>query len=66
MLKPMRYRVNKSKPAPIGGSCKKTSYHTRDDAEDMIRHIKETRITKEIKAYRCEICGFWHLTSREK
>jgi hypothetical protein len=30
----------------------------------MIRHILETRVGKEIRAYKCPVCGFWHLTSK--
>ncbi|HOP00028.1 MAG TPA: hypothetical protein PLV06_06030 [Bacteroidales bacterium] len=46
--------------------CRKAIYHTREDAEDMIRHIAETRTGREIRAYRCDICGFWHLTRSGK
>jgi len=35
-----------------------------EEAQDMIRHITETRIAREIHAYRCPVCGFWHLTSK--
>ncbi|NLJ44615.1 MAG: hypothetical protein GX431_13220 [Bacteroidales bacterium] len=44
--------------------CKKTIYHSKEEAEDMIRYINETRVTRDIKAYKCNICGFWHLTSK--
>jgi hypothetical protein len=61
----MRYRsVNKKKVDEINPVCKKAIYHSKAEAEDMIRHITETRETREIKAYRCSVCGFWHLTSR--
>jgi hypothetical protein len=54
-----------SKPDPIEPSCRKTAYHSREEAEAMINHIRETRITKEIRTYKCDICGLWHLTSRK-
>jgi hypothetical protein len=49
---------------PIQPACKKAIYNTREEALEMIAHIKETRVVREISAYRCTICGFWHLTSR--
>lgn len=51
---------------PIQPTCKKAIYNTQEDALDMIAHIKETRVVREISAYKCTICGFWHLTSRAK
>jgi hypothetical protein len=51
---------------PFEPPCRKAIYHTREDADDMIRHLAETRTGKKISAYRCDVCGFWHLTSREK
>jgi hypothetical protein len=62
----MSYRTLKSRPGSLNPSCRKTIYHSREEAEDMIRHIRETRVTHEIRAYNCPVCGFWHLTSREK
>lgn len=63
----MRYKTVTGKNMdPIEPPCRKAIYHTREDAEDMIRHIAETRTVRSIRAYRCDICGFWHLTSREK
>ena len=62
----MRYKTTgKKKIEPFGLPCRKTIYQTREDAEDMIRHITETRTGREIRAYKCDICGFWHLTSKE-
>lgn len=63
----MRYKTITGKNLdPIETPCKKAIYQTREDAEDMIRHIAETRTGREIRAYRCDVCGFWHLTSRKK
>jgi hypothetical protein len=63
----MRYKTTEKKSIqPFEPPCRKTIYQTREDAEDMIRHIAETRTGRKITAYRCEVCGFWHLTSRQK
>jgi len=51
---------------PIQPSCRKAIYNSMEEAQDMIKHIKETRVVREITAYKCLICGFWHLTSRTK
>lgn len=60
----MSYRSSKYKPVDsISSPCKKAMYQSREEAEDMIRYIQENRIVKELRAYHCEICGMWHLTS---
>lgn len=46
--------------------CRKTIYHSREEAEDIIKYITENRGGRELFAYKCYICGFWHLTSRQK
>jgi len=51
---------------PIQPSCKKAIYNSFEEAQEVIAHIKETRVVREISAYKCTICGFWHLTSRTK
>lgn len=48
---------------PVEPPCKKTVYNTQEDALDMIKHIRETRIGPVIRVYKCPVCGFWHLTS---
>jgi rubrerythrin len=55
---------NTKKPEPIQPLCKKTIYHSEEEAQDMIRYIKENRNVREIKVYKCTVCGFWHLTSK--
>ncbi|MDP4221857.1 MAG: hypothetical protein Q8868_00980 [Bacteroidota bacterium] len=55
---------NKTKIAPIEPICRKIVYTSREEAEAAIAHIKEIRRVREIHAYRCNICGFWHLTSK--
>jgi hypothetical protein len=63
----MSYKISKIKGIdPIKPACKKTMYNSPEEAQDMIRYINETRSTKEMHAYKCTICGFWHLTSKSK
>ena len=51
---------------PIELPCKKTMYNSQEEAQDMIRYIRENRRVQEIKAYKCPTCGFWHLTSKSE
>jgi hypothetical protein len=51
---------------PMGPSCKKAMYHSREEAEDMIRYIRESRVTRDLQTYQCPVCGLWHLTSKTK
>jgi len=61
----MAYRSTKYRSLdPIGPPCKKKMYQSLEEAEEMIRHIRETRVVKELHAYRCETCGLWHLSSK--
>lgn len=61
----MVYRSHKIKNIPpFEPSCRKTVYYSLEEAQDMINHINETRVVKAIRAYKCTICGFWHLTSK--
>ena len=61
----MKYKLPGRKDiAPFEAPCTKTAYNSKEDAEDIISHILQTRVTREIKAYKCDICGLWHLTSR--
>jgi hypothetical protein len=61
----MAYKSSKSRSVdPIRPPCKKEMFQTFEEAEDMIRYIHETRITRDLHAYKCEICGMWHLTSK--
>jgi len=55
---------SRKKAEPVQPPCKKTIYYSLEEAQDMIRHITETRIVREIRAYKCPVCGFWHLTSK--
>jgi hypothetical protein len=63
----MSYKKSNIKQlTPLEPSCKKAIYTSVEEATDMIMHIKETRVVRDISAYKCTICGFWHLTSRPK
>jgi hypothetical protein len=63
----MGYKLSKIKRIdPIEPSCRKTIYTSAGEAEDMIKYIKETRQVREIHAYKCTTCGYWHLTSKSK
>lgn len=63
----MGYKNSKIKKIyPIELSCKKTIYISIEEAQDMIKYIKENRRVQEIHAYKCLSCGFWHLTSKSE
>ncbi len=63
----MRYKKTYLKKTdPVEPVCRKTIYYSLEEAQDMIKFINETRVTRKIRAYRCDICGFWHLTSKNK
>jgi hypothetical protein len=63
----MGYKLSNIKNiSPIGPPCKKTIYNSPEEAQDMIKYIKESRRVQEIHTYKCMVCGFWHLTSRSK
>jgi hypothetical protein len=51
---------------PITPPCKKKIYNSLAEAQEMIRYIKENRVVRELNAYKCPICGMWHLTSQSK
>jgi len=63
----MAYKSLKSKSIdPVEPPCRKTIYHSKEAAEDLIRYINENRSVKAISAYKCTSCGFWHLTSKNR
>jgi hypothetical protein len=48
--------------------CEKTTYHSREQAEeaiDIFRHSLRTK-KKPVRAYKCGACGGWHITSNKK
>jgi hypothetical protein len=63
----MGYKISNTKNIPpVEPPCKKTIYYTPEEAQDMIKYLKENRTNKVISAYKCSVCGFWHLTSKTK
>jgi hypothetical protein len=61
----MRYKHSDiKKVSPIEPVCKKKIYYSIGEAQDMIMHIRENRVVREISSYKCSVCGFWHLTSK--
>jgi hypothetical protein len=51
---------------PVTPPCRKKIYNSAAEAEEMIRHIKEIRFVKNLRAYKCSVCGCWHITSRSE
>lgn len=63
----MGYKISKIKKIyPIEPTCTKTMYNSLEEAQDIINYVRENRDSKEIFAYKCLSCGFWHLTSKSK
>jgi hypothetical protein len=63
----MGYKLSGIKKTdPVEPPCRKTIYYTPEEAQDMIKYLKENRTGKVISTYKCTICGFWHLTSKAK
>lgn len=55
----MTHKISISKNInPVEPPCKKTIYYSPEEAQDMITYINENRVSKEIRAYKCQICGF--------
>lgn len=49
---------------PLEAPCKKTIYNSLIDAQEAIDYLLENRVVKDLSAYKCTLCGFWHLTSK--
>jgi len=61
----MAYKLSKNRKIDtVEPLCRKKSYNSPEEAQDMIRNIMETRVTRAIRFYQCPVCGLWHLTSR--
>jgi len=58
----MAYKLsNIKKIQPVDQPCRKTIYNSLEEAQEMIRYIKENRSIRELYTYKCNLCGFWHL-----
>jgi len=63
----MVYKLsNNKKIHPVIPPCNKTMYNSPEEAQDMIQYVKQNRRVRDLYAYKCTICGFWHLTSKSK
>jgi len=61
----MKYKPSHiRKVDPIEAPCKKAIYRSLVDAEESIAYLQENKGVKDLSAYKCSICGFWHLTSK--
>jgi hypothetical protein len=49
---------------PIESPCKKTIYTSLIDAKESITYLQQNKHVKDLSAYKCFVCGFWHLTSK--
>jgi hypothetical protein len=58
------FQSRKKRTDPVGLPCKKKMYDSLTEAEEAIAHLETTRWIKNLSAYRCTICGKWHLTSK--
>jgi hypothetical protein len=39
-------------------------YNSLIDAKESIDYLQENKGVKALSAYKCSVCGFWHLTSK--
>ena len=63
----MAYKSSRSKSvSPLHPGCNKTIYDSREKAEEMIRHLQESRYVRDLHAYHCPDCGLWHLSSKPR
>lgn len=49
---------------PIESLCKKTVYNSFAEAQKSIEYLQENKRARDLSAYKCSVCGFWHLTSK--
>jgi hypothetical protein len=61
----MKYKPSRiRKIGPIESPCKKTIYNSSIEAKEAIAYLQENKHVKDLSAYKCSVCGFWHLTSK--
>lgn len=59
--------------SPHNTTCNKKTYKSKTRAVEVLTHIHATKTVADfpagkmpIRAYRCEFCTKWHLTSKKK
>ena len=61
----MKYKPSRiRKIYPVDSPCKKTMYNSYAEAKESIDYLRENKWVKDLSAYKCSVCGFWHLTSK--
>lgn len=61
----MKYKLSPvRKINPVESPCKKNIYNSLNDAKEAIEYIQQSKGVKILSAYKCSVCGFWHLTSK--
>jgi hypothetical protein len=61
----MKYKLSSTRKInPVEVPCKKTMYKTLIEAEESIDYLQKDKWVKGLSAYKCSVCGFWHLTSK--
>lgn len=61
----MKYKPSRVKKInPVETPCKKTMYNSLIEAKESIGYLKESKWVKDLSAYKCSVCGYWHLTSK--
>jgi hypothetical protein len=61
----MKYKASRTRKIyPIESPCKKTKYNSFAEAKESIDYLQENKGIKKLSAYKCSVCGFWHLTSK--
>ena len=61
----MKYKPSGIKKViPIEFSCKKSIYNSFAEAQESIAYLQQNKHVKELSAYKCSVCGYWHLTSK--
>jgi hypothetical protein len=61
----MKYKPSRLKNVdPVETPCKKKMYNSLIDAKESIEYLQDNKTRKNLSAYKCSVCGFWHLTSK--
>ena len=61
----MKYKASRIKKVdPLETPCKKIMYNSFSDAKESIEYLQDNKGAKALSAYKCTVCGFWHLTSK--